>query len=140
MQKLSIGMKIKVINKQMISGYTNIICSFMSEFYQYIIMILFAKIFWFTVSEKIKEYFSIHQLLVFKDKGIISGQRHVEGNSCFGKLESTIYKHLRSPHLDVLRLSNDPNECSTDIVMSCLYVIRSKKTMKKIQIFKGTSW
>ena len=42
MQKLSIGMKIKVINKQMISGYTNIFCSFMSEFYQYIIMILFA--------------------------------------------------------------------------------------------------
>jgi len=31
MQKLSIGMKIKVFNKQMISVYTNISCSFMSD-------------------------------------------------------------------------------------------------------------
>ena len=90
--------------------------------------------------EKIKKDVAIHRLLVFKDKGIISGQRQVEVSSWFGELESTIYKHLRSPYLDVLRLSNDPNEGSTDILMSCLYVIRSKKTMKKIQIFKGTSW
>jgi len=32
MQKLSIGMKIELVSKQMISGYTNTFCSFMSDF------------------------------------------------------------------------------------------------------------
>ena len=60
-------MKIKVINKQMISAYLNFFCSFMSEFYQYIIMILFALKFWFTVLEKIKKDVAIHWLFLFKD-------------------------------------------------------------------------
>jgi hypothetical protein len=63
---------------------------------------------------------------------------HVEVSSWLGELESMFYKHLRSPHLDVLRLSNDPNEGCTDIVMSCLYVIRNKKPQsKRVNVLRG---
>ena len=53
-------------------------------------------------------------------------------------MDSTFYKHLSSPHLDVLRLSNDPNEGYTDIVMSCLYVIRNKKAQsQRFKVLRG---
>jgi len=68
---------------------------------------------------------------VFKDQGIISGQRHVEISNWFGELESTFYKHLKSPHPDVFRVSNDPNEGCTGIVMSFVYVIVDKKSKSK---------
>lgn len=52
-------------------------------------------------------------MLIFKDQGIISGDRHVEISRWFGELESTFYKHPKSPHPDVFRVSNDRNEGCT---------------------------
>jgi len=75
---------------------------------------------------------------VFKDQGIISGHRHVEISSWFGELESTFYKHPKSPHPDVFRVSNDPNEGCTGIVMSCVYVMENKKSeSKRMKVLRG---
>jgi len=49
-------------------------------------------------------------MLVFRDQGVVDGERHVEISKWFGPLESTFYKHPASPHPDVFRVSNDPNE------------------------------
>jgi len=38
-------------------------------------------------------------------------------------------------HHDVFRVSNDPSELRTGIVMSCVYVIGSKMTKSKRLIF-----
>ncbi|KAJ6649171.1 putative dioxygenase [Pseudolycoriella hygida] len=62
------------------------------------------------VIEQIKRDVTEHRLLVFPQQGIISGARHVEISKWFGELESTFYKHERSPHPDVFRVSNDGNE------------------------------
>lgn len=56
-----------------------------------------------------------HRLLIFKDQGVISGPRHVEISQWFGELESTFYKHPRSPHPDVFRVSNNPDEGCTNV-------------------------
>ena len=74
---------------------------------------------------------------MFTDLGIISGQRRIEINSWFGKLEYTFYKHPKSRHPDVSRVSNDPNEGCTGIVMSSVYVIWNKKS--KLKRFKVLS-
>lgn len=42
-----------------------------------------------------------HRLLLFRNQGVVSGERHVEISQWFGELESTFYKHPRSPHPDV---------------------------------------
>ena len=65
---------------------------------------------------------------MFKDQGIISGHRHVEISSWFGELESTFYKHPKLQHLDVFRVSDDPNEGCTGIFMSSVCVIGNRKT------------
>jgi alpha-ketoglutarate-dependent taurine dioxygenase len=79
-----------------------------------------------TVIEQIKRDVTAHRLLVFKDQGIISGQRHVEISSWFGELESTFYKHPKSPHPDVFRVSNDSNEGCTGMVMTRAYTMQTK--------------
>ena len=53
--------------------------------------------------------------MVFRDQGIISGDRHVEISKWFGELESTFYKHPASPHPDVFRVSNDEREGCTGV-------------------------
>lgn len=53
--------------------------------------------------------------MVFKDQGILPGDRQVEISRWFGELESTFYKHPRSPHPDVFRVSNDPAEGCTGV-------------------------
>ncbi|GLH16469.1 Uncharacterized protein GBIM_20733 [Gryllus bimaculatus] len=65
--------------------------------------------------EQIKEDVTKHRILVFKNQGVISGDRHVEISKWFGELESTFYKHPRSPHPDVFRVSNDPKEGCTGV-------------------------
>ncbi|KAK7788569.1 hypothetical protein R5R35_000157 [Gryllus longicercus] len=67
------------------------------------------------VIEQIKEDVTKHRILVFKNQGVISGDRHVEISKWFGELESTFYKHPRSPHPDVFRVSNDPKEGCTGV-------------------------
>ena len=45
----------------------------------------------------------------------MSGDRHVEISRWFGELESTFYKHHKSPHPDVFRVSNDEEEGCTGV-------------------------
>lgn len=67
----------------------------------------------FSVIEQIQKYVTEHRMLIFKDQGVISGDRHVEISRWFGELESTFYKHPKSPHPDIFRVSNDRNEGCT---------------------------
>lgn len=60
--------------------------------------------------EKIKEDVTKYRLMVFREQGLISGQRQVEISQWFGELDSPFYKHPRSPHPDVFRVSNDEEE------------------------------
>lgn len=56
-----------------------------------------------------------HRLLIFKNQGKITGNRHVEISKWFGELESTFYKHPKSPHPDVFRVSNVREEGCTNV-------------------------
>ncbi|VVC41405.1 Hypothetical protein CINCED_3A020741 [Cinara cedri] len=67
------------------------------------------------IIEQIRKDVTEHRILIFKDQGVISGERHVEISRWFGDLESTFYKHSRSPHPDVFRVSNDENEGCTGV-------------------------
>ncbi|KAL5017587.1 hypothetical protein ScPMuIL_007176 [Solemya velum] len=62
------------------------------------------------IVEEIKKAVHKHRILVFKNQGVISGDRHVEISRWFGEPESTFYKHPKSPHPDVFRVSNDEDE------------------------------
>ena len=62
--------------------------------------------------------FIIIKMLPFppcRNQGVISGSTQVEISKWFGELESTFYKHPRSPHPDVFRVSNDENEGCTGV-------------------------
>ncbi|KAL3867835.1 hypothetical protein ACJMK2_040681 [Sinanodonta woodiana] len=63
----------------------------------------------------IKDLVHKHKILIFRDQGIITGERHVEISRWFGELESTFYRHSRSPHPDVFRVSNDEKEGCTNV-------------------------
>jgi len=56
-----------------------------------------------------------HGMVIFKNQGPISGERHVEMSKWFGPLESTFYKHPKSPHPDVFRVSNDRTQGCTNV-------------------------
>lgn len=62
------------------------------------------------IIKRIKEEVHKHRLLIFKNQGEITGDRHVEISKWFGELESTFYKHPKSPHPDVFRVSNVEEE------------------------------
>ena len=62
------------------------------------------------VIQRLKEEVHKHRILIFKKQGEITGDRHVEISKWFGELESTFYKHPRSPHPDVFRVSNIEEE------------------------------
>ena len=67
------------------------------------------------IIDQIKEDVHKHRILIFRDQGDVSGQRHVEISQWFGPLESTFYKHHKSPHPDVFRVSNDESEGCTGV-------------------------
>ncbi|KAK4309309.1 hypothetical protein Pmani_019035 [Petrolisthes manimaculis] len=67
------------------------------------------------VISAIKDDVIKHRILIFKDQGVVSGERHVEISRWFGEPESTFYKHPRSPHPDVFRVSNDRSEGCTNV-------------------------
>ncbi|XP_054260801.1 alpha-ketoglutarate-dependent 2,4-dichlorophenoxyacetate dioxygenase-like [Macrosteles quadrilineatus] len=67
------------------------------------------------VIKQIKKDVTEHRLLVFKDQGKIYGHRQVEISKWFGELECTFFKHRRSPHPEVFRVSNDPAEGCTGV-------------------------
>lgn len=57
----------------------------------------------------------LSRIVVFKDQGIVPGERQVHISRWFGELESTFYKHPCSPHPDVFRVSNDPAQGCTGV-------------------------
>ncbi|KAG0723166.1 hypothetical protein GWK47_043147 [Chionoecetes opilio] len=63
----------------------------------------------------IKEEVTKHRILIFKDQGVISGDRHVRIAKWFQDPDSTFYKHPQSPHPDVFRVSNDRTEGCTNV-------------------------
>ena len=54
-----------------------------------------------------------HRVVVFRGQGVVSAERQVEVGCWFGVPESTFYKHPRSPHPDVFRVSNNGLEGCT---------------------------
>lgn len=54
-----------------------------------------------------------HRVLVFREQGVISGQRQVDVSQWFGPCESTFFKHPKSPHPDIFRVSNSDLEGCT---------------------------
>lgn len=63
----------------------------------------------------IKQDVTNYRLLIFRNQGIVSGDRHVEISKWFGELESTFYKHPKSPHPDVFRVSNSEEDGCTGV-------------------------
>eukprot|EP00927_Polykrikos_kofoidii_P077922 TRINITY_DN74806_c0_g1_i1.p1 TRINITY_DN74806_c0_g1~~TRINITY_DN74806_c0_g1_i1.p1 ORF type:complete len:348 (-),score=41.62 TRINITY_DN74806_c0_g1_i1:152-1195(-) len=68
-----------------------------------------------TVVNRIKDDMKQHRVLVFKGQGQISGARQVQISRQLGQIESTFYKHPRSPHPDIFRVSNDESEGCTNV-------------------------
>lgn len=69
-----------------------------------------------SIVEKIKQDVTQHRLVVFRNQGVVSGERQVEISRWFGdELDSVFFKHPRSPHPDVFRVSNDPVEGCTGV-------------------------
>ena len=56
-----------------------------------------------------------HRLVIFRDQGEVSGKQQVQISSWFGELESTFYKHPKSPHPDIFRVSNDNDQGCTGV-------------------------
>jgi len=67
------------------------------------------------VVQRIKEDMNKYRVLVFKGQGQISGARQVQISKQLGDIESTFYKHPRSPHPDIFRVSNDEREGCTNV-------------------------
>lgn len=67
------------------------------------------------IVQKIKDDMNKHRVLVFKGQGQISGARQAQISRQLGQIESTFYKHPRSPHPDIFRVSNDENEGCTGV-------------------------
>lgn len=67
------------------------------------------------IIEQIRRDVRTHCILVFRGQGVISGKRQVEISKWFGELDSTFYRHPRSPDPDVFRVSNDSNEGCTQV-------------------------
>ncbi|EDV22354.1 uncharacterized protein TRIADDRAFT_58876 [Trichoplax adhaerens] len=63
-----------------------------------------------SVIEMIKKDVTDHRIVIFRNQNPISGHRQVEISQWFGQLESTFYKHPKSPHPDVFRVSNVESE------------------------------
>lgn len=67
------------------------------------------------VVKKIKDDMNKYRVLVFKNQGCISGARQVQITKQLGEVESTFYKHPKSPHPDIFRVSNDETEGCTNV-------------------------
>lgn len=65
--------------------------------------------------QRIKDDMVKYRVLVFKGQGNLSGKRQVQISKQFGTIESTFYKHPKSPHPDIFRVSNDENEGCTNV-------------------------
>ena len=66
------------------------------------------------IIEQLKNDIMDYRLLQFR-KTKLTGQRQVDISQELGKVESTFYKHPKSPHPDIFRVSNDENEGCTRV-------------------------
>eukprot|EP00933_Yihiella_yeosuensis_P043619 TRINITY_DN384_c2_g1_i1.p1 TRINITY_DN384_c2_g1~~TRINITY_DN384_c2_g1_i1.p1 ORF type:complete len:295 (+),score=34.01 TRINITY_DN384_c2_g1_i1:209-1093(+) len=65
--------------------------------------------------KRLKDDMKEYRVLVFKGQGKLSGARQVQISQQLGEVESTFYKHPRSPHPDIFRVSNDETEGCTGV-------------------------
>ncbi|GAB5364151.1 hypothetical protein AAMO2058_000944100 [Amorphochlora amoebiformis] len=56
-----------------------------------------------------------HRLLYFTDQGKLSAETQLQISRHFGEIHSTFYKHPKSPHPDIFRVSNDEKEGCTRV-------------------------
>ena len=63
-----------------------------------------------------------HRCVLFRNQSNLSGQRQVDISNALGTVESTFYKHPKSPHPDVFRVSNDEDEGCTQVGRSGWHV------------------
>jgi len=63
---------------------------------------------------KLKRDLTDHRAVLFRGQNL-SGQRQVDISAALGTVQSTFYKHPRSPHPDVFRVSNDEEEGCTRV-------------------------
>jgi taurine dioxygenase len=66
------------------------------------------------VLKQLKNDLIEHRVLLFR-KQTLTGQRQVEISRAFGQVQSTFYKHPRSPHPDIFRVSNNEDEGCTQV-------------------------
>ena len=65
---------------------------------------------------QIKKDVSKYRLIVFREQKIpITGEIQVNFSKLLGNVVSTFYKHPKSPHPDIFRVSNDENEGCTNV-------------------------
>eukprot|EP00571_Detonula_confervacea_P000057 CAMPEP_0172325656 /NCGR_PEP_ID=MMETSP1058-20130122/54480_1 /TAXON_ID=83371 /ORGANISM="Detonula confervacea, Strain CCMP 353" /LENGTH=320 /DNA_ID=CAMNT_0013042247 /DNA_START=304 /DNA_END=1266 /DNA_ORIENTATION=+ len=55
-----------------------------------------------------------HRAILFRNQSL-SGQRQVDISNALGTIESTFYKHPKSPHPDIFRVSNNEDEGCTQV-------------------------
>eukprot|EP00923_Selenidium_pygospionis_P040813 GHVN01070604.1.p1 GENE.GHVN01070604.1~~GHVN01070604.1.p1 ORF type:complete len:231 (+),score=61.20 GHVN01070604.1:117-809(+) len=67
---------------------------------------------------QLKSDLTQHRFLLFRNQSL-AGERQVNVSSAFGKVESTFYKHPKSPHPDIFRVSNDPFRKEVTMLFHC---------------------
>jgi alpha-ketoglutarate-dependent taurine dioxygenase len=67
------------------------------------------------VVQQIRADLHEHKLLVFRGQGNVSAETQLAVSRWFGSVESTFFKHKRSPHPDIFRVSNDEQEGCTQV-------------------------
>lgn len=71
-----------------------------------------------SVIDSIREDLTEYRLLLFKNQGKLSAENQLRASRWFGEIHSTFYKHPKSPHPEIFRVSNDERQ-------GCLQVGRS---------------
>lgn len=64
---------------------------------------------------KLKQDLVQHRAILFRSQNNLTGQMQVDISAALGTIESTFYKHPRSPHPDIFRVSNDESEGCTRV-------------------------
>ena len=65
-------------------------------------------------TNQLKEDLIHHRALLFRGQSL-TGQRQVDISRLLGTIESTFYKHPKSPHPDIFRVSNNEEEGCTQV-------------------------
>lgn len=63
---------------------------------------------------QLKQHLIQHRAILFRNQSL-SGQQQVDISNALGTIESTFYKHPKSPHPDIFRVSNKEQEGCTQV-------------------------